>query len=78
MNRVGKMVVPRVWESPLVRRRTPPETCLGSSNSSSGGKRGVVTSGTLGTEHGGFYRILLFYILSIALIGLNGWLPQYG
>lgn len=37
-----------------------------------------MVDGTLGTEHYCFYRILLFYILSIALIGLNGWLPQYG
>lgn len=78
MNRAGQLVVPRVWESPPVRQRTPPETCLGLSNSSSGGKRGVWISGTLGTEHSCFYRILLFYILSIALIGLNGRLPLYG
>ena len=33
--------------------------------------------GTLATDHRCFCRILLFYILSIALIGLNGLLPQY-
>jgi hypothetical protein len=66
----AQMEGPRVWASPQAKRETQARTCPGSSKLSSGGESRSLEH----REQSGLsaFRILLFYILSILLIGLNG------